>query len=416
MKGISKKSKKVLKIMRKWNAYEHIYDLTIIHDIEPYDDFRKMEYINEWFGFDVSDKMEATFIEFAQDASGGTYALWFYPNLIGKPPVVFFGSEGSTNILASSFKDFICLLVNGKILRREAAEGENIWDDNLYDFEYEDILESYKNLKNIDGVKNALAQDLTAFKTKISKKISCNNIETILSKLDQQPNFTAWVNNFIKKYEGVANAHKKQKHNEEYAYIGNNSEAIKSTKAKVKLNLPNHFSFSKEFEALCDWADENDLNDGMPFTGEFEFYDGDEYLKPWTFFDSVIDRFGILIRVGVSGDIALWKDDNGKDWLVYINFDFEECFILSDSFKDVLILIGVGYSDFGTVDDFSKTPYTIAKEYWEEDFDENDTESFTTSENFKQWIGNTFKINIPKTGKNLIYKGENHLKKWLKNQ
>ncbi|WP_193165557.1 hypothetical protein [Microbulbifer hainanensis] len=59
-----------------------------------------------WFDGDKWKKEKYKIIKFGQDGTGSSYCLWYYPELTGEPPVVFFGSEGELYNVAISVKEF----------------------------------------------------------------------------------------------------------------------------------------------------------------------------------------------------------------------------------------------------------------------------------------------------------------------
>ncbi|MDO5286143.1 MAG: SMI1/KNR4 family protein [Actinomycetia bacterium] len=95
-------------------------------DFEPYQRFQSLEdnadWIRSWTGNSELDGAEYRF--FGQDGTGGMVGFWLVRP--GQPvleqPVVFFGSEGTTAVIARDFAD-LCWLMAGGSGPMEAAEG-----------------------------------------------------------------------------------------------------------------------------------------------------------------------------------------------------------------------------------------------------------------------------------------------------
>jgi len=86
-------------------------------DFEPFDEFytesETSEWIKAWTGNDALDGRE--FMIFGQDGSGGYAAFWCVRDTgdLLQQPIVFFGSEGQTGVIAQNFRDYLWLFANG---------------------------------------------------------------------------------------------------------------------------------------------------------------------------------------------------------------------------------------------------------------------------------------------------------------
>ncbi|GAB2812918.1 SMI1/KNR4 family protein [Lentzea nigeriaca] len=94
-------------------------------DYEPYVEFDSPEETNEWIWAWTGNKElnGDAFRVFGKDGTGGLAALWLVRP--GRPlteqPVVFFGSEGETGVVATSLDEFLWLLAGG-VGPQEAVE------------------------------------------------------------------------------------------------------------------------------------------------------------------------------------------------------------------------------------------------------------------------------------------------------
>lgn len=71
--------------------------------------------LDSWMGGPSWRASGHKFIQFGRDASGSLFCLWFYPELIEEPPVVFIGSEGDTYVVSNNSTDFIKQITSGYI-------------------------------------------------------------------------------------------------------------------------------------------------------------------------------------------------------------------------------------------------------------------------------------------------------------
>jgi len=86
-------------------------------DFEPFEDFYSLEdtsdWIKAWTGNAGLDGAE--YLIFGQDGTGGYVAIWCLHNLnnILKQPIVFFGSEGETGVIAKNMCEYVWLFAGG---------------------------------------------------------------------------------------------------------------------------------------------------------------------------------------------------------------------------------------------------------------------------------------------------------------
>ncbi|MFC5286404.1 SMI1/KNR4 family protein [Actinokineospora guangxiensis] len=86
-------------------------------DYEAYQEFDSAEdttgWLRSWTGNDGLDG--AAFRVFGQDGTGGLAAIWLVRpgRPLAEQPVVFFGSEGETGVVAASLGEYLWLLADG---------------------------------------------------------------------------------------------------------------------------------------------------------------------------------------------------------------------------------------------------------------------------------------------------------------
>lgn len=101
-------------------ALSHIHDLCADRLIAwPHFDYIVVELqefdVSSFFESDPSALSGHQFIQFGQNGAGSGYCLWFYPELQGAPPVVFWGTEGNYEFVADSAEDFAKQLSSGEV-------------------------------------------------------------------------------------------------------------------------------------------------------------------------------------------------------------------------------------------------------------------------------------------------------------
>lgn len=88
-----------------------------IVDFEPFDEFLDAADTTDWFrGWTANPEADGSqFRVFGQTASGGYAALWLTRDdaPLAEQPVVFFGPEGETGVVACDLSSFLWLLADG---------------------------------------------------------------------------------------------------------------------------------------------------------------------------------------------------------------------------------------------------------------------------------------------------------------
>jgi len=146
-----------------------------------------------WFENDLSPYFKDRFIEFGKEGDGSSFCLWYYPGLVGEPPVVHMGTDPVFCTMAPSLEDFICLLTSCL----EAPDGystkpKEIWEKRVVDMEY---LEEY-----IPDI----YEDMTAYRKVIGNKIKCSKYKDIMKRFKEHPKFHKWVKKVEKKDEKLS--------------------------------------------------------------------------------------------------------------------------------------------------------------------------------------------------------------------
>lgn len=103
-------------LLKKFHAIKIDYADGDGIDFEPFDKFyseaETSDWIKAWTGNDKLDGHE--YLIFGQDGSGGHAAFWIVRDTddLLQQPVVFFGSEGETGVVALNFNAYIWLFAN----------------------------------------------------------------------------------------------------------------------------------------------------------------------------------------------------------------------------------------------------------------------------------------------------------------
>lgn len=104
-------------IMKDLHRLNFLYANGLGIDFEPHDKFYTADetraWIRAWTGNKAIEGNE--FLVFGQDGTGGVAAFWLARSGAGvlDQPVVFFGSEGQTGVVARNFADYLWLLAGG---------------------------------------------------------------------------------------------------------------------------------------------------------------------------------------------------------------------------------------------------------------------------------------------------------------
>jgi len=173
---VSKKSYSILEVLVEWvnerYSREQYFDLVDLEDIDlgksvnstledETDDLKDWLIGSPAYNMKKLDfsKREDKFINFS-DRDGIIYALWYYPELKGEPPVVKF-SEYYPAVVASSLEEFVCRI------GRESIKNE-------YSFEYwaGEITERLKQ-NDDEKAKKLLLEDYNLFRKRLEKVVDC---------------------------------------------------------------------------------------------------------------------------------------------------------------------------------------------------------------------------------------------------
>ncbi|MBK4992976.1 hypothetical protein IAE39_001150 [Pseudomonas sp. S37] len=87
----------------------------IDYEFVEHSDEQLAETFGDWFGGTRWSECGDCFVHFGRDGSGSLFLLWYYPELISQPPVVFMGSEGECGLVADNIQDFIRQMGSGKV-------------------------------------------------------------------------------------------------------------------------------------------------------------------------------------------------------------------------------------------------------------------------------------------------------------
>lgn len=150
---ISSTSSKALEILYKSDLsrfYNHeSFEIKML-DFQAHNEFKdESESFKEWLiGSPIDNsvilefsKREDKFFEFA---SGNEiwYVLWFYPGLVGEPPVIKFEGAYNPTVIAGSIGEFVCQLITDT-----DSELETYAEPSLFDFNTKILLKDYSNFK-----------------------------------------------------------------------------------------------------------------------------------------------------------------------------------------------------------------------------------------------------------------------------
>lgn len=94
---------------------EEVVGYQIGYEAYQASDEELIETFGYWFGGSKWQSDGDSFVQFGQDATGSMFLLWFCPNLVGEPPVVFLGSEGEAHFVAPNLKSFLKQIGSGKL-------------------------------------------------------------------------------------------------------------------------------------------------------------------------------------------------------------------------------------------------------------------------------------------------------------
>jgi len=138
----------------------------------------------------MSVHFQDKFIEFASESDGSSFNLWYYPNLIGEPPVVYIGSDGPNSTIAASMKEFLCLLATSSEFNTLQKKPKDIWT-KLH-------LEGLQ-----DHVEPEVYRGLKQRMEFASKALSCDSHKNLLKNIKEHPSFHEWVRKVREKDENL---------------------------------------------------------------------------------------------------------------------------------------------------------------------------------------------------------------------
>ena len=110
--NISDENKQILTFLSGWQS--DAYNFYKIHDLDFSARFSLFEDIDGIVGDDLPEDIEDEFYDFADTSCGGSFCLWFYPEL-----------KGERSTVASSFKEFSFLLTQKKVLDATSLDYES---------------------------------------------------------------------------------------------------------------------------------------------------------------------------------------------------------------------------------------------------------------------------------------------------
>jgi hypothetical protein len=158
-----------------------------------------------------------------------------------------------------------------------------------------------------------------------------------------------------------------------------------------------------ELEKLVKWANENEHKMG----GSFELYADEEgkcleYWSQSTYLNDHFAQFG----VGPSGaPTGIWRDDEGRERIVYL-FDEERWGdVIAESFLDYLRILAIGYDDVNESCNLDIQAYNKLCE--REDLNQGHNPAF------KAWVEKEFNTIVPATGDEVFIKERDSFNVWL---
>ena len=142
--------------------------------------FKVYSYLSDddWFQNDLTPYFEDCFLEFA-GKDGNLFCLWYYPDLVGEPPVVLIGQDGISCTVAPSLKDFICLNLMDIEPYYFETKPKDIWGELDLEYFKEELPKTYNDIINLRKVANEI--------------IECDDYEQIMKRFKNHPKFHKWV-------------------------------------------------------------------------------------------------------------------------------------------------------------------------------------------------------------------------------
>ncbi len=153
--------------------------------------FKTYEYLKDtaWWEKDLSSYFEDQFIGFGEESDGSLYCLWYYPGLVGEPPVVYIGSDGNNFTIAPSIEDLISLMIYNDEPYEFETEPNDIWEE----IELDDYLEYLKE----DEPERY--QEILQMKQIASETFQIRDYKTIMKDFKKHPKFNKFVDKLQEK-------------------------------------------------------------------------------------------------------------------------------------------------------------------------------------------------------------------------
>ena len=148
--------------------------------------FETYEYLKDtdWYEKDLSPYFEDQFIDFGGESDGSLYCLWYYPGLVGEPPVVYIGGDGNNCTIAPSIEDLISLMIYREPYEFNTEPNE-IWGEIT--IELDDYLEILKEDEP------ETYQEILQMKQIASEAFPIRDYETIIKDFEKHPKFNEFV-------------------------------------------------------------------------------------------------------------------------------------------------------------------------------------------------------------------------------
>ena len=184
----SKHFEKLLDLLHQLNdvdTQEHNIYLDLFNSGSKYCTYNFLNDIS-WFNNDLTPYFEDQFVEFAGEGDGSSFCLWFYPDLVGEPPVVYIGSDYRFITVAPSMEDFICLKIQSQEPYFFEKKPKEIWE-KLY-IDKEDVPEIYNDVMKLKKVASTVIENF-------------RDRKSILKDFKKHPKFHKWVKKVEKKDE-----------------------------------------------------------------------------------------------------------------------------------------------------------------------------------------------------------------------
>ena len=143
--------------------------------------------------------------------------------------------------------------------------------------------------------------------------------------------------------------------------------------------FPSDIAVPDELAQFCRW---HELD--SPTVSGFRLYaDVDNSIELWFGTPTVVDRFGVFGSGSDGSLFAIWRQDDGRQPVVFMDSDGQDNFVLASNCVDFLRLLAVGYDEIG-FDNLSQPP-----------------EEAPDSQ-FRDWVKQTFAVAIPRFGDEIV--------------